>query len=363
LWLLDSGEALQDPAERFASAAELGQVTTPFYAIGQLKSARAGYLRIRGFHTALESCTDAHGPWDWNYKERGFEHLCAEVEAGQWVLVLDPTWPPISPAYRQVNGQWEVARNVWSATFRNRFAARAQTLEREQCELGALQSRNQSSSVAPETEPATGPGHRAATLGPHVGGNESESFANKAKGEQDGQAIPASNKGFPVSDQEAEQTFAQALADQKAMLESKKSELDRWDTEAQANFKTWFGTASEADRDVVRNRIDATLELNKNYDINKFQPASPKNRDAYAYVNPNDPEHRIYLGDPFWSAPATGADSKAGILSHEMSHFNDVGGTDDFAYGAGDAKQLAKDDPAQALNNADNFEFYLENAK
>lgn len=46
-----------------------------------------------------------------------------------------------------------------------------------------------------------------------------------------------------------------------------------------------------------------------------------------------------------------------------MSHFNDVDGTDDFAYGADDAKQLAKEDPTQALYNADNFEFYLENAK
>ncbi len=46
-----------------------------------------------------------------------------------------------------------------------------------------------------------------------------------------------------------------------------------------------------------------------------------------------------------------------------MSHFIDVGSTDDYACGAGDSKALAKINPSKALNNADNFEFYLEDAK
>jgi hypothetical protein len=47
---------------------ELAQVTTAFYAIGQLKSAWAGHLRIRGVEKALDACTH-HIPGDWNYKE------------------------------------------------------------------------------------------------------------------------------------------------------------------------------------------------------------------------------------------------------------------------------------------------------
>ena len=43
-----------------------------------------------------------------------------------------------------------------------------------------------------------------------------------------------------------------------------------------------------------------------------------------------------------------------------MSHFEDVGGTKDHVYGETDALQLATTDPAKALENADNFEYYLE---
>lgn len=344
-------------------ASELPQVATPFYAVGQLKSARAGYLHIRGFEEAWKSCTGHSGPFNGNDREQqGFDRLRQAVEQGDWVLVLDKSWPPISPAFQQVNDEWQPTHQVHSTELRHRLTRRAQTLEREQREWEALQSRNLPSS-APVVEPAAGPGNRAASLGPHVGANENKSLANENPSNRDDKSNSGIAKGFPVSDKEAEKTFTQALADQKVMLEAKKLELEKWDAAAQADFKTWFGTTNEADREIIRDRIDKTLALNKSYDISKFQPSSPKNKDAYAYVNPNDAEHRIYLGDPFWSAPATGADSKAGILSHEMSHFNDVGGTDDFAYGADDAKQLAKDNPAQALHNADNFEFYLENAK
>ena len=77
----------------------------------------------------------------------------------------------------------------------------------------------------------------------------------------------------------------------------------------------------------------------------------------------------------------TGEDSKAGALSHEMSHFIDIGqtregmanadalfaeptgGTEDYIYGAGPARNLATRDPDKALRNADNFEYYIEGAK
>ena len=231
--------------------------------------------------------------------------------------------------------------------------------------LAIVKARYDTSGAQSETsvhEPAnTGPGNRPATLGPHAGTISSTSKEVQPKeGEK---ASPANSKGFPVNDKEADKTLHTALADQKVMLENKHQELDRWDKDAQANFKTWFGSSSDADKEVIKARIQKTLDLNKNYDITKFKPAVPKYKDAYAYVNQNDTNHVINLGEPFWKAPATGADSKAGTLCHEMSHFADVGKTGDFAYGAFDAKQLAVKDPAKALYNADNFEFYLENVK
>lgn len=81
---------------------------------------------------------------------------------------------------------------------------------------------------------------------------------------------------------------------------------------------------------------------------------------AFAQVYPTDKTHSIELGKPFWDAPATGRDSKAGIITHEMSHFTDIGNTEDYQYGANECKQLSIVAPQKALHNADNFEFYIE---
>ena len=68
-----------------------------------------------------------------------------------------------------------------------------------------------------------------------------------------------------------------------------------------------------------------------------------------------------YLCRAFWNAPLTGTDSKGGTIVHELSHFNVIAGTDDFAYGQTAAKQLALTNPAQARMNADSHEYFAEN--
>jgi peptidyl-Lys metalloendopeptidase len=80
----------------------------------------------------------------------------------------------------------------------------------------------------------------------------------------------------------------------------------------------------------------------------------------YAYVYPTQP-YKIYVCNAFWSAPLTGTDSKGGTLVHEMSHFNVVAGTDDWVYGQTGAANLAKSNPAQAIDNADSHEYFSEN--
>jgi peptidyl-Lys metalloendopeptidase len=44
-----------------------------------------------------------------------------------------------------------------------------------------------------------------------------------------------------------------------------------------------------------------------------------------------------------------------------MSHFTVVAGTDDHVYGQSGAKSLAISNPTNALNNADNHEYFAEN--
>ncbi len=79
----------------------------------------------------------------------------------------------------------------------------------------------------------------------------------------------------------------------------------------------------------------------------------------YAYVYPND-NSKIYLGQEFGHAPVSGYDSTAGTLAHEISHFNDVGGTDDHVYGQVGAIRLADQSSDKALDNADNYQYFIE---
>ena len=83
-------------------------------------------------------------------------------------------------------------------------------------------------------------------------------------------------------------------------------------------------------------------------------------KNYYAYVYPTKP-YVIYVCKVFWTAPLTGTDSKAGTLIHEMSHFNVVASTNDYVYGQTNAKSLAISNPNNAVNNADNHEYFAEN--
>lgn len=80
----------------------------------------------------------------------------------------------------------------------------------------------------------------------------------------------------------------------------------------------------------------------------------------YAYVYPDAP-YKIYVCKAFWSAPVSGTDSRAGTLIHELSHFTAVAGTDDHVYGQAGAASLAASKPNDALDNADNHEYFAEN--
>jgi len=153
------------------------------------------------------------------------------------------------------------------------------------------------------------------------------------------------------------------LAAQRKMLLDKQAELNRWDDDAKADARKWFGSDSDETRASLQDRVGKELALKDQMSKNPdafFQDADPSNPNRYAYVYPADTTHQVYLDSQYYSAPLTGEDSRAGALSHEMSHFNDIGGTRDFAYGSTNALGLAQSNPGDALRNADNFEYYLE---
>ena len=79
--------------------------------------------------------------------------------------------------------------------------------------------------------------------------------------------------------------------------------------------------------------------------------------DTYAYTYKNTRE--IFLCQIYKQASTlTGSDNKMGILTHELSHA--IISTDDIVYGQLGCRELAKNAPADAINNADNYEYFVE---
>jgi peptidyl-Lys metalloendopeptidase len=123
-------------------------------------------------------------------------------------------------------------------------------------------------------------------------------------------------------------------------------------------FKKWFGSSTSR-WSTVKAHYAAVEDAFKNKAVTV--DCSCTETDTYAYVYPTQP-YKIYVCGAFWSAPLTGTDSKAGTLIHEMTHFNVVASTDDWAYGQSAAAALAISNPARAVDNADSHEYFAENS-
>ncbi|MFE8598988.1 M35 family metallo-endopeptidase [Archangium violaceum] len=122
-------------------------------------------------------------------------------------------------------------------------------------------------------------------------------------------------------------------------------------------YTTWFGAYTSARLTTARSHF---TNIKNALASAAIVVDCSCNDSYYAYVYPAQ-HYKIYVCNAFWSAPTTGTDSKAGTLVHEMSHFNIVAGTDDHAYGQSAAKSLASSNPTNALDNADNHEYFAEN--
>lgn len=127
---------------------------------------------------------------------------------------------------------------------------------------------------------------------------------------------------------------------------------------ATPRYTTWFGAVSTAGWNTAKAHFNAEVDAFTTKPITVDCKCRKSN--IYAYVYPTKP-YVIYVCGAFWAAPMTGTDSKAGTLIHEMSHFNVVAGTDDWAYGQAAAQALAISNPTNALDNADSHEYFAEN--
>ncbi|HXU47301.1 MAG TPA: M35 family metallo-endopeptidase [Thermoanaerobaculia bacterium] len=131
---------------------------------------------------------------------------------------------------------------------------------------------------------------------------------------------------------------------------------------AAPRYKTWFGAYTAARYATVDTHYQKIYDalLNQQITFNCQCNDVPDPANTYAYVFANQP-YRIHLCALFWAAALEGTDSRSGTLIHETSHFDVVAGTGDHVYGQSAAKTLAIGDPDQAIDNADNHEYFAEN--
>jgi peptidyl-Lys metalloendopeptidase len=121
-------------------------------------------------------------------------------------------------------------------------------------------------------------------------------------------------------------------------------------------YTTWFGSSTSNNFNTVKSHFVAI----ENAFVTKPVTVDCGCTDPYyAWVYKNQP-YIIHVCNAFWSAPNTGTDSRAGTLIHEMSHFDVVASTDDWAYGQTACKKLAKR-ASKAIDNADSHEYFAEN--
>jgi peptidyl-Lys metalloendopeptidase len=152
-------------------------------------------------------------------------------------------------------------------------------------------------------------------------------------------------------------TIAEALAAATNMADGAQTYLNKTPPAGTPRYTTWFGAYSASGWDTATTHFDAIFDA---FTTKPVTVDCSCKKSYYAYVYANQP-YKIYVCNAFWSAPMTGTDSKGGTLIHEMSHFDVVASTNDWVYGTAAAQNLASTDPAKALDNADNHEYFAEN--
>ncbi|MGZ8289255.1 MAG: M35 family metallo-endopeptidase [Telluria sp.] len=177
-----------------------------------------------------------------------------------------------------------------------------------------------------------------------------------AKRPGDGGGTPAP-AGLSYTNCSASQqsTVASAIAAAKTMTNGSVTYLNAG-TQG-TRYTKWFGTYNSTRYATVKSHFAA---IKDGFDNKPVVVDCSCKQSYYAYVYPTQP-YKIYVCNAFWSAPLSGTDSKGGTLIHEMSHFNAVAGTDDWAYGQSAAASLAISNAAKAVDNADNHEYFGEN--
>lgn len=136
-------------------------------------------------------------------------------------------------------------------------------------------------------------------------------------------------------------------------------------------YRTWFGRWDPVRAKFVRSTISALknhIRTSKiTYVCGRIGVGSC-DRGTYAYVYPTD-SGTIYLCPPYFDLPSLSdatylevfnSGTRGGTIIHEMSHYSDVGGTNDNCYNRDVCSDYARTAPNRAAHNADSFQYFSE---
>jgi len=121
-------------------------------------------------------------------------------------------------------------------------------------------------------------------------------------------------------------------------------------------YTKWFGTYNLNNWNFVSETFYYVHSRLNNYEFEGYCNPSGCGSNVYGYVYPTDPTYTVYLCGMFWSR----SNERINTIVHEMSHFNAIAGTRDYAYGKGNCQSLARSNPTQASRNADNICYFSE---
>ena len=138
-------------------------------------------------------------------------------------------------------------------------------------------------------------------------------------------------------------------------------------------YRTWFGRWDAVRSKEVRTIVSAlknAIRTSKITYVCESASTSTCNGGTYAYVYPSD-SSTIYLCPPYFELPALSdatflevfnSGTRAGTIIHEMSHYNNVGATNDYCYNRDVCADFARAAPNRAASNADSFQYFAEDA-
>ncbi|MGU7774936.1 M35 family metallo-endopeptidase [Burkholderia sp. MR1-5-21] len=210
----------------------------------------------------------------------------------------------------------------------------------------------------------------------HVGNGESNTVTGSKV------VIPLSLNGPPICTNMTDAEFRKlvlGLTDEAVVITKRRiAELARWTPDIQARVTVWFGSSDSAIRTRLTTGLGALVTVMSNLTAKNFvRPGSDadlatgclpnmKHLDGeVAHVcRPDTATHTIAININFCSLPHRSAgnlSSKQLTIVHECSHFIDTFGSEDYpgAYGRWACERLAKENPEQAIRNADSIAWFV----